>query len=183
LATQRITVAKVGGTAADAVARRLRQWSAARLTTNPDEWSNEQWPEQVRHAADQFADQLRANGLAPPVVYFVEWADMWSMGDLFTDWLQPPDAPLPLIIHGDQFQLYAYGLPDGGRLAEHLAGAGPQQVPESEWLVGRLREAVGAWEGLVERSVLVVLRQTVGGSVSNEELLDSLDAVPSWLSD
>jgi hypothetical protein len=70
-------------------------------------------------------------------------------------------------------------------LAEHLGGAGHQQFPESDWLVGRLREAVGAWEGLVERSVLVVLRQPVGGlvSVSDEELMASLDAIPSWLSD
>jgi hypothetical protein len=105
------------------------------------------------------------------------------MGDLFTHWLTPPDGAMPLVVHGDQFQLYAYGLPDAGRLAKHLGGACPQQFPESHWLVGRLREAIGAWEGLVRRSVLVVLRQVVGGLVTDEELLASLDRVPEWLSD
>jgi hypothetical protein len=183
LPTQRITVAKVGGAAADVTVRRLREWSAARLTTDPDEWSNEQWPEQVRHAADQFADRLRSNAVAPPVVYFVEWVDMWSMGDLFSHWLTPPDGPTPFVVHADRFELYAYSIPDAGRLARHLASAGAQQFEESDWFVARLREAGGAWQGLVERSVLVVLRQVVGALVSDEELLVSLDRTPDWLSD
>jgi hypothetical protein len=183
LPAQRITVAKVGGLAADVLARRLREWSAARLTSDPNEWSSDQWPGPVRHAADRFADHLRAHAPAPPVGYWVEWVDLWSMGDTCARWLTPPDGPMPLVVYADRVQLYAYSLPDAGRLAQHLAEAGPQQFPESDWLVGRLREAIGAWEGLVARSVLVLLRQVVGEAVTDEQLLASLEHVPEWLSD
>jgi hypothetical protein len=138
LPTQRITVAKVGGAAADVVVRRLQEWSAARPTTDPNEWSSEQWPRSVRHAADQFAVQLRAHALAPPVIYFTDWVDMWSMGDLFPHWLTPPDGPTPLVVHADRFKLYAYGLPDGGRLAQQVPRASANR---SAGLAPRLRAA------------------------------------------
>ncbi len=181
--TQRVTIAKIGGIAADVVVRRLREWSAARNTTDPNAWSWEQWTRPVRQAADQFVDRLRAHALAPPVVHFIEWVDMWSAGYLFPHWLTPPDGPRPSVVYTDRLELFAYELPDEGRLAQHLAGAGPQQFPESDWFVARLREAICSWEELVERSVLVVLRQVSGGCVADEELLASLVHVPEWLSD
>ena len=44
MATQRITLVKIGGKAADVVVSQLRAWSAARRTDLGDEWSSEQWP-------------------------------------------------------------------------------------------------------------------------------------------
>src|SRR5205085_12224369 len=140
--------------------RRFQEWSAARQTADPNEWSSEQWPEKVREQAEEFAARLRVHSLAPPVIHFVEWVDMWSMGYLFSDWLTPTGGPSPVVDAG-RLQVYAYRLPDGGRLAAHLAGAGPHQFQECHWFVARLREAVAAWEELVERAVLVVLREVV----------------------
>jgi hypothetical protein len=79
------------------------------------------------------------------VVYFAEWADLWSMGDLFTRLLAPPDGPRPLIVHADRFEVYGYGLPDSGRLVQHLECAGPQQFVEYGWFVSQLQEAIRAW--------------------------------------
>lgn len=151
MATQRITIAKVAGTAGDAVARRLGEWSTARLTTDPDEWSNEQWPEQVRRAADQFADRLRANALAPPVVYFVEWADMWSMGYLFTDWLRPPDAPPPIMIYADQSNSMPMTCRTGAGWRNTWAGLGTSNSRNrTGWSDDCARQSVpgkGSWSG------------------------------------
>jgi hypothetical protein len=44
-----------------------------------------------------------------------------------------------------------------------------------------LREAVGAWQELVESAVLVVLRHVVGPSASDEEVKASLRTAPDWL--
>jgi hypothetical protein len=181
LATQRITIAKIGGAAADVVELRLREWSAARQATDPDEWSPEQWPQDLRRQADSLADQLRAHALALPVVYFIEWADLWSMGDLYCRWLTPPSVPDPFYIHANRFEIYGYGLPDGGCLADYLANAGPRQWEESDWYVSKLFEAVGAWQSLVDRAVLIVMREVVGGLTTDEELVASLDHVPDWL--
>lgn len=182
LALQRITIAKLGGVGADVALERMQGWSAARRTDDPSLWSTEQWPDHVREQADDFADQLRENAFVPPVVHFVEWADMWSMGDLFSRWLTPPNGPGPLALYANRYQIFAYGLPDQRRLAQFLANAGPQQWTETDWFIGRLREAIMAWHELVERAVLVVLRYVVDGSASDEEVTASLRVNPAWLS-
>lgn len=128
-----------------------------------------------------FAEQLRANALSPPVMHFVEWSDFWSMGDLFLWAFTPPGGPAPMVVHGDRFELYAYSLPDDGRLARHLSLGAPQGFPEANWFTARLREAIEACDQLVERAVLVVLRHVVGGSVLDEDISASLDRLPDWL--
>lgn len=182
MALQRITVAKIAGISADVVLQRLQEWSAARQVDHPSEWSSEQWPQHVRKQADDFADRLRAHALTPPVVYYVEWSDLGSMGDLFGRWLTPSDNLNPLAIYASQYEIFWYALPDGGSLSRRLASPGSQQWQESDWFVGRLREAVGAWQELTERAVVVVLRRVVGGLVLDEEITASLKCVPDWLS-
>lgn len=182
MASQRITIAKVGGVAADRAARWLGDWSALRKTNNPNQRSSAQWPEDARQKADDLADRVRAHAFAPPVVYFSEWADLWSMGDMFEHWLMPPDAATPLVIHANRFEVYGYTLPDSGRLAHYLANAGPQQWTETEWFVCRLREAVAAWQERVARAALLVLRHVVGSSALDEDVAASLRIEPRWLS-
>jgi len=182
LASQRITIVKLGGVSADIALQRLGGWAGARRIDNPNLWSPEQWPEQLRNEADDFAERLRTHGFALPVIHFVEWADMWSMGDLFVRWLTPPDCPSPIGVHANRFELFAYSLPDGGRLAEYLAAAGPQQWAETDWFVARLREAVEAWQKRVERAALVVLRYVVDASALDKEVMTSLRIRPAWLS-
>ena len=150
MASQRITIAKVGGDAAAVVLRRLQGWADARRTHDPDEWSGEQWPSDVRVRVDAFAERLRSHATEPPVIYYAEWADLWSMGDVFVRWLMPPGGVRPLCVHADRFEVYAYGLPDGGRLLCHLAGDGPHQFEEYALFAGRLKEAVEAWQLLRE---------------------------------
>ncbi len=169
--------------AAPVVMLKMQEWASARQSDDPSEWSSEQWPSDVRNRADAFADRLRSHALSLPVLYFAEWADPWSMGDLFTRLLSAPDGPHPSIIHANRFDVYGYGLPDRGRLAQHLARAGPQQFVESEWFVWHLQEAIRACQEQVDPAALVVLREVVGGLVTDEELGDSLPLVPDWLSE
>ncbi len=177
MASQRITVAKVGGLAAEVVMLRLREWVSARKADDRNEWSSAQWPLSVRRRADSFADRLRSHALNLPVVQFAEWADLWWMGDVFT----PPAGSVPMISHADRFEIYGYGLPDGGRLDQHLASAGPQKFVEYDWFVAQLREAVRSWEELIEKGAVVVLREVVGGLVTDDELSNALSTVPDWI--
>jgi hypothetical protein len=181
LASQKITIAKIGGSAADIAFLRLQYWAASRLVNDPFEWSSDQWPSGVRAEADAFADQLRANSVYPPIVYYVEWVDLWSMGDVYIHWLTPPGAAPPIAVYADRFELYAYSLPDGGCLVRHLATSGALQFDEYEDYVGHLLRAAEAWGELVDRAILVVLREVVGGLVTNDELTASLSVVPDWL--
>jgi hypothetical protein len=182
VASQRITIAKLAGLSGDIALQRLSVWSSSRDAADPNLWSPEQWPDHVRQETDEFADQLRECAFALPVCHFVEWADMWSMGDLFLRWLTPPNSPRPISVHANRFEVFAYGLPDDGRLASYLASAGPQQFPETDWFIARLQEAISAWEKLVPSATLVVLREVVDGSALDEEVIASLTTIAPWLS-
>ena len=178
LASQRITIAKLAGVSGEIALQRFGTWSSARNAANPNLWSPEQWPAPMRNEADDFAERLRANGLALPVCHFVEWASLWSMGDLFSRWLTPPNCAEPLAVHGDRFEIFVYALPDGGRLAEYLSAAGPQQFTETDWFIARLLEAVTAWDKMVANATLVVMRSVVSGSALDEEVTACLR---TWL--
>src|SRR5262249_33336400 len=93
----------------------------------------------------------------------------------------PPDGPRPMGVHADRFELFGYVLPDGGRLADYLAAAGPQQFTETDWFIARLLEAVSAWEKLVPRATLVVLRYVVDGSALDQEVRVCWEVCPGWL--
>jgi hypothetical protein len=107
---------------------------------------------------------------------------MWSMGDQFSRWLTPPNCPRPIGVLANRFELFAYRLPDGGRLADYLAAAGPQQFAETNWFIARLLEAVSAWDKLVAHATLVVLRSVVGASALDEDVTASLQTRAQWLS-
>jgi hypothetical protein len=182
LATQRVTIAKVGGDASDVIATKLHKWASARTSDDENFWSGDQWPAIIREEIDEFAEQIRSHSTSPPVIHFIEWVDMWSMFPDFEHWLTPPDGPVPVHICANRYTVYAYILPDGRRLERHLKGAGKQQWPESDWYIRRLRETVSAWERLVDRAVLVVLRLAFDVAVSDDEVRASLSRVPDWLS-
>jgi hypothetical protein len=146
--SQRITIAKLAGLSGDIVLQRISAWSSARKNDDPNLWSSDQWPDRLRQEADNFAERLRAHGPALPVCHFVEWADMWSIGDLISRWLTPPNCSRPIGVNANCFEIFAYALPDEGRLANYLAAARPQQFSETDWFVTRLQEAVSAWEKL-----------------------------------
>jgi hypothetical protein len=181
LATQRITLAKIGGLAADIVERQFREWSNARKTARRDKWSSDQWPTKMRREADRFANRLRANSLTPPVVHFVEWVDMWSMFDVFDNWLTPPGGEPPLCMYGNKFELYCYPLADQGQLARHVADPGEQQFVETDRFIAEVRDAIASWDKLVDRAVLVLVRWPVDVCVTDEQLTESLSFVPEWL--
>lgn len=163
------------------VLRRFKKWVKARSPKLANEWSSGQWPKHVRKDADRFAEQLRKNGFAPSVVYFAEWADKWSMFDIFHVWFMSRHDANPLFVYGDRFEIYAYGLPDNNKFARKLARAGQQQFEETDWFIWHLRQAVAACKLLVERSVVVVLRDCVGPSEDDEDTTASLKFVPDWL--
>jgi hypothetical protein len=104
------------------------------------------------------------------------------MGDIFERWLTPPESSSPLIIMANRYELFAYSLPDGGRLERHLTNSGTQECPESNWFVQRLLEATQAWNAVAERSVLIVLRIVSEASISDEEVTTSLGMVSKWIS-
>ena len=69
----------------------------------------------------------------------------------------------------------------GDRLMDRLSQARKFQWQEQEWFVTRLREAVKAWDEMLDRSLIVVLREVIDGLATDDELLEALGEMPSWL--
>lgn len=182
MATQRITLIKVGGCSADYIEQKLQSWVAARTADKIDDWSPEQLPLDIRQQADDLADRLIANSSLPPVIHFVSWIDQWSMGDLVPGWLTSPDGSPLLFLQTDRYEIYGYPLPDEKQLIRSLKRVGDQQWDEIDCYRRRLKEAVVAWQKIIDRSIIVVLREVLGATVLDEEVVESLSQLPEWLS-
>jgi hypothetical protein len=134
---------------------------------------------------DAFALALCSEGYVPPVVYFSEHVDMWLIGGYLGGFL--PAGGDPCFVCGDCFELACYSLDDDGCLEELLEESlrpKPTRTnpPEYHWYHSRLLEAVRAWRPLVGDELLIVLRQVLGGTVTDEEVRQSLLRTPEWVS-
>ena len=158
--TQKLMIAAIAGHAGEAVGELFRGWRAARL--------GDGWHDNVRQAVDVFCEGLRAHGSELPVVYFSEWVDRWLMGD---------DVPGPEAVSGCRCEAACTPSADLANWARRLGN----QHQEHRWLVRRLREATQAWQPLSGATVVVVAREVLGGSATDEEVTASFQVVPAWL--
>jgi hypothetical protein len=154
MALQRLFIATLAGDAATVTANRFLSWRhAAALDTA---------------AVDRFCAALRANATSLPVVYFSEWVDRWLMGDQVSG---------PGTIEGQRFQATCFSRQE----AIDWAGRCGSQHQEHDWLAARLREAASAWSGLVDRVVVVVVREIFQNSTLDEDIQASFAVAPTWL--
>jgi hypothetical protein len=165
MATQRVMLAKIGGAAADAIARQFRVWEQSR--------EGEEFPVETQRAVDKFAEALRAHAAEPPVVYFSQWIDMWSMSNLVPE-LGNRHA---VSICGRRYWACCHRKPI--RFKPDIIADEPTQ--ESKWLRRRLKEAKDAWGDLVPEWVIVVLREPLGPLISDDEIAASQERVPPWI--
>jgi len=153
MATQRLIVATIVGKSAMATERLFHSWRTR--TSDPA-------------AIDQFCGAVQAHAAAAPIVYFCEWLDRWLMGDAF-----------PAIGTADGHRFHAACLTPEQAL--DWAGRCGHQFPEQSWVAARLREAAESWAALSETRVIVQVREVLGGSVTDDEVRQSLAIVPDWL--
>lgn len=153
MATQRLTVATLAGKSAVSVNSCFNRW---RSVADSD-------------AGDRFCASIREHSLCLPVVYFTEWVDRWLMGDL---------VPGPNAVEGRRFQA-ACLTPEEAVAWANRCGS---QFAEQGWLASRLREAAAGWGEVAEPYAVVVVRETVGASVTDNEVRASAENVSKWLS-
>jgi len=166
MSTQRISLAKVAGSAADVIEQQFQLWQQARV--------GREFPADVQSAVDDFAEKLKANSAQSPIVYFAEWVDMWSMGSDIHD-LQ---GKCGTAIDGQRYSASCHRPP----LFYTPTTIDDEPTQESLWLKRRLEEATDAWAKLVPSWVVVILREPISGSLLDEELVASLSCPPDWLS-
>ncbi len=155
MATQRLLIASLVGQAATVTRERFSRWRSP--TTRADVV-----------AVDRFCEALRANAASLTVLYFSEWIDRWLMGD---------DLPGPGKVEGRRFQTTCFSSTEALEWAASYC-----RHQERQWLTARLREAASAGIWLMEPRLVVVVREILGLSATDEEIRQALDSAPSWLS-
>ena len=188
MATQHITLIKIGGKSGTAVIRAFRAWNDTHKTRDRSKCHSEQWPPSARRQMDRLIAALREHRHEPPVLFFLEYVDLWSSFGLFEMVLSPEGGNKPVRVVSDGASpVYCYPLPDGGVLADSLrrrlrsrriTGRMP---PEDRWFVTFLLEAVLAWESLADTSALVIVREPIDVSDSDTEVSNRLKGVAGWI--
>ncbi len=158
MATQRITIAKIGGEAAGLVARLF-----ARRQSGPAFGS----------LLDRFCTELRANCSMPPVIYFCEWIDPWLLGAQIFGPMHDDSDFEPTV----RFQACCMTPAE----ALDWAGRCGRQWPEQNWLAVRLSEAARAWESDVTEAVVVLIREVLAPTTEDQQVVASLGELPAWL--
>lgn len=153
MATQRLTVVTLAGRSAVEVAVRFERWLSA-----PDP-----------AAVDWLCASIREHALSLPVVYFAEWVDRWLMGD---------SVPGPGAVEGRRFQAVCLSSAEAVGRADRCLS----QFAKQTWLAARLREAAAGWGGVGEPYSVVIAREVVGPSVTDEEVQSAAGSIPPWLS-
>jgi hypothetical protein len=154
VATQRLTVATLAEQAAVAVAARFERWRSV-----PD-----------AEAVDWLCMAIREHSLSLSIVYFAEWVDRWLMGDL---------VPGPGTVAGRRFEATCLSPVQAIAWADRCGS----QYAEQGWLAGRLREAAAGWGGVAEPYAVLVIREAVGPSPTDDEVRAAAGRLPAWLAD
>jgi hypothetical protein len=164
MAMQRVIVVKIAGDSAEFVLSRFAQWPSS----DPADEEPVICPE-----ADDFAENLRVNAHRLPIVFYCEWIDHWSSGDLV------PSLRVKSVkeVVAKRYEICIHELPvEAGK-----DKIGESLTQECKWLRARIREASDAWEPICGRSVIVVVREVLGGLVMDEEVEASVNQIPNWL--
>jgi hypothetical protein len=177
MASQYLTIAKIGGRSAENTARLFDQWARARLVNIPNEWHSEQWPKDVRQQVDRWVDALREHAHRPPILFFVEYVDLWSFS--------PPQRYLSdyglVQIMTDRYEVYCLRLPFAAEAKKELERIRRDgQHDEDRWFGTITLSAAAAWDALVDVAVLIFLRRIVDSSVRDKEVEDSLKIAAPW---
>src|SRR4051794_29041728 len=75
MAIQRVTIAKISGVAGQRIFDRVCAWVPMEAQADKDEARRPELMQQVTN----FVEAFRSNAKGPPVLYFAEYMDQWSV--------------------------------------------------------------------------------------------------------
>lgn len=180
MASQRITIAKIVGEAAVAVFDRFCCYSH-----HPDQktLATVSRHDSCNRKLATFVSALRSHSHCPPVVFYSEFIDMWSMGDVLVRPFVRCREQRFLHVDGG-IELMLYRLPDKGRLERRLQAAlrSRRAICQEERLyLTILLESTVAWESMTGDATIIVIRDVYGPSLADDEIEEAMKCIPDWI--
>lgn len=175
MAIQQWTIIKLVGPAAVDAAERHARWWAVRRHDDPSCFSPDDWTAGVRRSVAAYLARLAEHRFEMPIAYFSRHVDLWSTVGQLPYHLCDATAH---VLH-DGGELWCYPLPDRGRLVRRNTSAvRSAQFPEVAWLAGRLIEAAKAYQRLWPQATILINRQPITASSTNEAMQAAADEPP-----
>lgn len=172
--SQKITILAVGGLLGDEIWKQAQRWSDQRTTDDPHEWSSEQWPLPAREQIDHLTESLLTEAFTPPILYWSQHIDLWSMGDIYADAMAVGSAESIQLLT-KRFEFYCRRIQGGEKVPRNV-----NEADEYRWIENHVQEAMTAWDGLVVERVMILIREVLGGSWTDGEVMDGLNQTPKW---
>lgn len=166
MATQLVTIAKISGVAAYAVAELFRRWDESRLVRDEYEEDPTHWPQKTKDELEKFERQLIDQAKEFPVVYCSQYIDSYSAADTFSYWYPKKKKDHLYSI----LDTCCYVLPDDGCLRRYLKKLlNPGWFQEKPFyldarLYVRLLEAEEEYDFGTEKSVIILIRDAYSAS-------------------
>jgi hypothetical protein len=167
---QLFTIAKVGGRTGEQILSRI---AALQRIDSRDE----NGCKQIQDACTAIYDWVERHATTPPVIFYCRYADLWSGGDLFQKLLgeeygvgpvEDFDCAIALVLRlTESDKLSAY-------IEQRLRGN--LQFDEDRMFLDIMLKGIRAWSGLCKNGTLLVFREVVGPTVTDEELRASLES-------
>lgn len=164
---QLITIAKVGGRTGEEILSRISDLQ--RLDSGNNEES-----QSIHIACTSIRKWVERHASTPPVLFYCRYADVWSGGDLFQRMLgdygsQPFEDSDGIVL--------AIKLPEDDSLIAHMEQRlrGDLQFDEQRLFLDLMLKATRSWTGLTKGGAILVFRDVVGSTVTDDELLASLE--------
>lgn len=169
---QLVVIAKIVGETSSAVISRFRNWARSLAEGNGQ-------PEVALREAIQFLEDVKRNAHEPPIVFFCEYLDMWSTGDLVDRVLARWDSQDKVKLAVNSSEVLCLPMLASASLAMERQTCSEQD--EDRWFALVLREAVNAYSALCEKGVVVIGRRVTGASPTDAEITDAAQSVPQWM--
>jgi hypothetical protein len=179
---QRVTVALIAGASGKAVQKLVRRWKNQRL---PDAADSKSWisPINVQREVRAFTRTLHRHAEYPPVLFYRQYVDQWSMGDVFD---LVDRGPFATAVQLGDSELYAYSLPDRGTLSKQFGAArrpSAKSIGRTEkiWFIDAIRDAIRTSQARKYTSILIVVREVVGGLIDEHDVSTAMADTVDWL--
>ena len=99
---QLFTIAKIGGIAGEQVLSHIKSWCCP-----VDDSARKELADSVGRQVQNLVTQLRLHADEPPVLFFAEYIDVWSMGDTVRRFAAPKAGNTLLEVFSHPSQLWA----------------------------------------------------------------------------
>ena len=181
MASQRMTLAKVGGLSASLLEQTIAHLAEAEHPPAIDDLYERKWSTSDRQSIDNLADSIKAHLYEFPVVYSTEWFDTWCMGDVYRSYLTPDLDFSPYRLEGDRHELHALTSAHSSTVARHITKKRRPRFQEETFLRTRLLECINSWGDTIPTFIIILIREPLGSLVCDSELEGLLDKAPSWV--